>query len=273
MNNLILRAVTGAVYVAVIIGATLAGRPWFGLLLTLFAVLASIEFTQLTGRGRNTDMLQRATRALTVVATAATVAASCIAIEMVPVLAILFFLLRAIAALYDHGEQPFMSVGRSLLCYTYIGLPLSTFNILGTLFGNVRHEAAVVLMIFVMIWLNDTGAYLVGSAIGRRRLFERLSPKKSWEGFFGGLLFCVLAGIGASLWLASPLCAWQWVVLGIIVCIFSTWGDLFESLLKRNLGVKDSGKLMPGHGGILDRIDSLLFVAPATSLFLLSCVL
>lgn len=267
MNNLALRALTGAVYVALIVGATLAGQPWFCLLMTVFAALASIEFSQLT-EPRAGGLLPRAITALTVVATAATVAAAYVMPGFVSVIAVTYFLLRAVAALYDRRPAPFMAVGRSLLCYVYIGMPLSLFNLLESHYAR----PVVVLMIFVMIWLNDTGAYLVGSAIGRRRLFERLSPKKSWEGFFGGLLFCILAGVAAALWLDTPLPAWQWVALGIIVCVFSTWGDLFESLLKRNLGVKDSGKLMPGHGGILDRIDSLLFVAPATSLFLLLCV-
>ncbi|MDE6136112.1 MAG: phosphatidate cytidylyltransferase [Muribaculaceae bacterium] len=272
MNNLALRALTGAVYVAAIVGATLAGQPWFGLLMTIFAALASIEFAQLTEPRDGSGALPRAITALTVAATAATVGAAGIALALVPVIAIAYFLLRAVAALYDRRPAPFMAVGRTILSYAYIAMPLGIFNIIESFHSHSLAAHTVVLMIFIMIWLNATGAYLVGSAIGRRRLFERLSPKKSWEGFFGGLAFCVLAGIGASLWLDTPLAAWQWVVLGIIVCVFSTWGDLFESLLKRNLGVKDSGKLMPGHGGILDRIDSLLFVAPATSLFLLLCV-
>ena len=130
-----------------------------------------------------------------------------------------------------------------------------------------------------MIWLNDTGAFCVGSLIGRRRLFERISPKKSWEGFYGGLLFSIIAGIVAGSPLLADHCtaslhnanftAVSLGILGLLVSIMSTWGDLVESMIKRTLGIKDSGHLLPGHGGILDRIDSLLFVAPATLLFLL----
>lgn len=272
MNNLALRAISGAVYVALIVGATLSGGFWFGLLMTLFALLASMEFTQLTGSMRPGDgAVANAITATTVVATAATVWFAARSIAVVPVIAVLFFLIRGVLALYDRREQPFMAVGRSFLCYLYIALPLGTFNALYAVtgfFSPASRPQLEILMIFVMIWLNDTGAYLVGSRIGRRKLFERLSPKKSWEGFFGGLAFCLLAGVGAGLWMDSQVGMWQWVATGALVCLFATWGDLSESLLKRNLGVKDSGRLMPGHGGILDRIDSLLFVAPAVSLFL-----
>ncbi len=126
------------------------------------------------------------------------------------------------------------------------------------------------LLIFIMIWLNDTGAFLVGSAIGRHRLFERLSPKKSWEGFFGGLLFCLIAGYLAPILSADDFAGYpmRYVGLGVLVCVFSTWGDLFESMIKRAAGVKDSGNILPGHGGMLDRIDSILFVVPASLVYL-----
>ncbi len=134
----------------------------------------------------------------------------------------------------------------------------------------------IVLIMFIMIWLNDTGAYCVGSLLGKRRLFPRLSPKKSWEGFWGGMAFCIAAGATCyfafnhdevMLWGNRSLSAW--IGFGIVVCIFSTWGDLFESMIKRTVGAKDSGKLIPGHGGILDRIDSLLLTAPAAFIYLL----
>lgn len=256
MNNLALRALTGAVYVAVIVGATLAGQPWFCLLMTVFAALASIEFSQLT-EPRAGGLLPRAITALTVVATAATVAAAYVMPGFVSVIAVTYFLLRAVAALYDRRPAPFMAVGRSLLCYVYIGMPLSLFNLLESHYAR----PVVVLMIFVMIWLNDTGAYLVGSAIGRRRLFERLSPKKSWEGFFGGFAFCLAAGVGAYYLVGEPFTLVEWLCFGAMTCVLSTWGDLFESLIKRTNHIKDSGHIIPGHGGILDRIDSMLFAS------------
>ena len=124
----------------------------------------------------------------------------------------------------------------------------------------------IALFMFVCIWLNDTGAYLVGCTIGKHRLFERISPKKSWEGFFGGMVFCIAAGAFAHLLIGGSQAIW--IPFAIIVSVFATWGDLVESLIKRTAGVKDSGNIMPGHGGVLDRIDSLLFVAPAILAYL-----
>ncbi len=124
---------------------------------------------------------------------------------------------------------------------------------------------------FILIWLSDTGAFCVGSLIGKHRLFERISPKKSWEGFFGGLIFCLIAGLVMfygfhSYFLIMNL--WQMLGFCAMVCVMGTWGDLVESLIKRSLGVKDSGHLLPGHGGILDRIDSLLVVVPGVTVYI-----
>jgi len=128
------------------------------------------------------------------------------------------------------------------------------------------------LALFAFVWVNDTFAYLVGSAIGKRKLFERISPKKTWEGFFGGLIFAVFAGFLFCHFL-TDYCSTsnliKWLGLAVVVVIFGTMGDLFESYIKRNLNVKDSGTILPGHGGLLDRLDSILFAAPAALLYLL----
>ena len=142
-------------------------------------------------------------------------------------------------------------------------MPLASLSILYLIGGK-----EITLCMFILIWLSDTGAFCVGSLCGKHKLFERISPKKSWEGFFGGLLFCIAAG-AAFHYLFDILDLWTSMLFGAIVCVFGTWGDLVESLIKRSLGVKDSGNILPGHGGILDRIDSLLLVVPATILFLL----
>ena len=186
-----------------------------------------------------------------------------------PVLGWLFVLIcRLILELYVRNPKPIRALAISFMTQLYIGLPLALMTFLASFVG-----LHFVLAIFLMIWINDTGAFIVGSTIGRHRLFERISPKKSWEGFIGGLLFNLLAGwlfaIGGKHFWETYWNVPTWLLFGATVTVFSTWGDLIESMIKRSLQVKDSGNLIPGHGGILDRIDSLLLVMPAALLFLL----
>ena len=174
---------------------------------------------------------------------------------------LLYFALRMILQLYMKSDNALQSLADSALTQVYVALPLSLLNIL--------YDEGVLLAIFILIWLNDTGAFCVGSMLGKHRLFERISPKKSWEGFWGGMAFCIIAGVvfyfcGGTF---GNLKLAEWIMLGICVSAFSTWGDLAESLLKRTLKVKDSGHLIPGHGGILDRIDSLLLVSPTSVIY------
>jgi phosphatidate cytidylyltransferase len=135
---------------------------------------------------------------------------------------------------------------------------------MGTIYTQSQ---SLLLLAFVMIWMNDTGAFLVGCTIGKHRLFERISPKKSWEGFIGGNLFALAAGYGLS-YLEPALMWWQWLIFAQIVVVLGTFGDLMESQLKRTLGVKDSGSAIPGHGGWLDRFDSLIFATPVVVFYL-----
>ena len=125
----------------------------------------------------------------------------------------------------------------------------------------------MLLAVFVTIWVNDTGAYLVGVTLGKHRLFERISPKKSWEGFIGGALFALLSGYIFSLFIPE-INLLNWMIFSELIVIFGTFGDLTESLIKRTLEVKDSGNIIPGHGGLLDRFDSMLLAAPVIYLFL-----
>jgi phosphatidate cytidylyltransferase len=128
---------------------------------------------------------------------------------------------------------------------------------------------------FIFIWLYDTGAYCIGMLLGKHRLFERISPKKSWEGVFGGIAACIAGAYATFYWFDEffqvPDLA-TWIGLSVVVAVFATFGDLVESLVKRTVGVKDSGNILPGHGGILDRIDSLLLVAPAVLIYLMLVV-
>lgn len=284
MKNIVTRAISGTIYVAVIVAATIAGGYWFFALTGLLAAAASFEYQRIAAQAeghdiptaiRMTDFAATMLMWLAVPAYVYTAAAypghefKAIAATPTAVAAImvLYFLIRMTIALAQNGPGAFSMTGRSYLGVLYIGVPVAMLNALMAHTGS-----ALVLLMFVMIWLNDTGAYLVGSSFGRNPLCKRLSPKKSWEGFWGGMAFCILAGaIYATLFVHGQYLAW--VAFGVIICLASTVGDLFESMMKRAAGVKDSGNLIPGHGGVLDRIDSLLMAAPAAALYALACIL
>jgi phosphatidate cytidylyltransferase len=144
----------------------------------------------------------------------------------------------------------------------WIALPMTLLPLLGTL-GGGYHPRRVLLYV-VLIWINDVGAYLVGSAIGRHKLCERVSPKKSWEGFFGGLIFTVSAAVwlGPRMSSLSTVPVWGWIVFGIVLTLSAVAGDLIESAFKRKAGVKDSGAIIPGHGGFMDRFDAMFVSLP-----------
>lgn len=276
MKNLILRAATGAVYVALILFCVLCGTPWFVILAVLFTVLAMAEFQNLMAhRARMTvplrvfDILVGVFLVITpyLIKDAAFQSVNYIVVGFAFVFT-LYMPLRMIAATCDRTENPAKSALFSVFSIAYIALAFF-FLVIAYLV-----EWHVVLASFVFIWINDTGAYLSGMSLGKHKLCERLSPKKTWEGFWGGFLLCMAAGWGAA-WLlgASDTATYfMWIIYAALVSVFSTFGDLFESLMKRTLGVKDSGHLIPGHGGILDRIDSLLAVAaPALIFSLILC--
>lgn len=175
-----------------------------------------------------------------------------------------YLLVLFITELYKKRKDPILSLAYSLFGQTYIALPVALSVYLS--FQDGSYDYKYLLAMFIFIWVNDSLAYLFGSLFGRKKLFERISPKKSWEGFIGGALSAVGVSIALGYYLTDNL-SWFWVGFSIVVVIAGTFGDLFESLLKRTLGVKDSGKLLPGHGGALDRFDSMLFSLLALTLY------
>jgi phosphatidate cytidylyltransferase len=179
-------------------------------------------------------------------------------------LIILIFIL----ALYSDKPDGMRNTAISFLGLVYISLPLSVINFLAFPIGNEHaYTHRIILGIMTLVWINDSGAYLVGMSIGRHRLFERISPKKSWEGAIGGGVLTLIC----ALWLnqiMGVLGRTDWLILALIVSVFGVFGDLTESLFKRSVGQKDSGKIIPGHGGLLDRIDSILFVMPMAAVYL-----
>lgn len=184
---------------------------------------------------------------------------------------LVFLLYCYIKELYSHHDNPIVNLGVTMLSQIYIVLPLSLINLLA--FGNFAcfsGEApfyAIPLAIYIFIWASDTGAYLCGSLLGRHRLFPRISPKKSWEGSIGGALLTVGAAVAVAHFYGF-MNVWQWIGMALVVVVFGTYGDLTESMIKRHLGIKDSGNILPGHGGLLDRLDSMFFAIPAVIMYL-----
>lgn len=270
MKNIIIRALSGAIYVALIVGSILFGDDWgFPVVCSVFALLGIYELQKMT----RTDIHKSPKLLLVDLLIGGIFPIMIIALNSrsgiggggTTIIFILVFLVfaRIISQLYSHSEDPVKHISLSITSVIYVALPL-------TFAAGLVLDKPVLLLMFIMIWLNDTGAFLVGTAIGSHRLFPRHSPKKSWEGFFGGMAFAIAAGCAAKMLFPeafTQFSTYTLIAFAIVVSIASTWGDLFESMLKRSVGVKDSGNLIPGHGGILDRIDSLLFVAPATYIF------
>jgi phosphatidate cytidylyltransferase len=183
-------------------------------------------------------------------------------------IAIFFIISLFIFQLYSKREDHFKCIAFTIFGLVYVVIPLSTLNFIA--FAGINQDNYTyeyILAMFLLIWLNDTGAYIFGSIFGKRKLFESISPKKTWEGTIGGFIVSLLTALFISEWFIG-LNRLQWLIFAVIVVVFGTYGDLVESHLKRRAGVKDTGTIMPGHGGLLDRFDSTFFVAPMIFLYL-----
>jgi phosphatidate cytidylyltransferase len=174
-----------------------------------------------------------------------------------------------IIELFKQNKDPFANVAITLIGVIYVSMPfgLLSYLVFYPPFGDT-YNPSFLIAYFLLMWANDSGAYIVGSLIGKHKLFERISPKKTWEGFIGGAFFTLLAAWAISLYL-HELSLMHWLFVGSITFSFGTFGDLVESQLKRSVGMKDSGKMLPGHGGILDRFDSIIFSAPIVFVYLM----
>ncbi len=279
MKNLIIRAITGAVFVAIMV-VGISFRP--DVMILLFAAITGLtiwEFTGLVNQSENVAVNRFISTAAGIYFFLA-VAGYCSGLTpsaaFVPYLLTVVYLL--VSELYLKQTNPINNWAYTMLSQMYIALPFSMINVLAfrsTPDGNVTFEWLLPLSLFIFLWTNDTGAYCSGSLLGRHKLFPRISPGKSWEGSIGGAAFVMIAAaiiyflnVGQTDGLVAGMPLWQWLGLGLVVVVFGTWGDLVESLFKRTLGIKDSGNILPGHGGMLDRFDSSLMAIPAAVVYL-----
>ena len=181
-----------------------------------------------------------------------------------------------VSELYTRNENAIHDWAYTMLSQMYIALPFSMINVLAfrqAPDGDIHYYYLLPLSVFIFLWTNDTGAYCSGSLLGKHKLFPRISPAKSWEGSIGGALVVLIAAavvgyLESQSNALSGLTIVQWLGLGLVVTVFGTWGDLVESLFKRTLGIKDSGNILPGHGGMLDRFDSSLMAIPTSVVYL-----
>ena len=279
VKNLIIRAITGAVFVAIMV-VGISFRP--DVMILLFAAITGLsiwEFTGLVNQSENVAVNRFISTAAGIYFFLA-VAGYCSGLTpsaaFVPYLLTVVYLL--VSELYLKQTNPINNWAYTMLSQMYIALPFSMINVLAfrsTPDGNVTFEWLLPLSLFIFLWTNDTGAYCSGSLLGRHKLFPRISPGKSWEGSIGGAVFVMIAAaiiyflnVGQTDGLVAGMPLWQWLGLGLVVVVFGTWGDLVESLFKRTLGIKDSGNILPGHGGMLDRFDSSLMAIPAAVVYL-----
>ena len=264
MNDLKVRTLWGTIFVAVLIGATWVSPYSFSLLFLIISSFTLKEFYELltkTGAVPHKKLGIFAGIGLFVISffVARGTLSEAWLLTLIPLMLSLF-----VAELYRNKnmEMPFRNIAYTTIGVIYISVPFALLNffVFPKELGHL-YEPKILLSLLFFIWASDSGAYLIGSQFGKHRLFERISPKKSWEGFFGGLAAAIIvAAILAQFW--DQYSFFPLAVIAVITVIAGTFGDLIESMFKRSLGVKDSGHFMPGHGGLLDRFDSILTAIP-----------
>ena len=272
MKNFIQRAITGLIFVAVLIGCIIGSPLSFGLLFSIISAMATAEFCNLMNKhegvcvNRNICVLGSVSLFLCFFYYGMNPAQTGI---FIPYLIITIYLM--VSELYLKKKHPLNSLAYAMLSQIYVGLPFALLNVLAFHSNGwdsvSEYQFILPLSIFAFNWINDTGAYCTGMLLGKHPLFKRISPKKSWEGSIGGAVFSI-AGAFALAYFFPIMSTAAGVGMGLTVVVFGTWGDLTESLMKRHLGIKDSGNILPGHGGMLDRFDSAIMAIPAAVVYL-----
>ena len=281
MNNFIARTITGILFVATIVVCFLNPTA----MIFLFALVTGLTVWEFTGLVNDRPgvavnrFISTVAGVYFFLAMAGTCSGFTSSTVFIPYLITIIYLL--VAELYAKQEDPIHDWAYTMMSQMYVVLPFSLLNMLAFRAApeGIMYVYTLPLSVFVFLWVNDTGAYCCGSLFGKHKLFPRVSPGKSWEGSIGGGVFVMAAA--ALVWYLTDtydmnptgMGMWEWMGLGLTVVVFGTWGDLVESLFKRTLGIKDSGNILPGHGGMLDRFDSSLLAIPAAVVYLFTITL
>lgn len=275
MKGLLKRAFTAIVFVIVMLGGLFGGRYSF---IGLFALITALCLWEFLGLVLNNEAKKDFYRKLIGLGLGIMpfILASIVQLNFIPdresfiVMAALLFspfvFLCFVFELYTQSEKPFLNIAYLVLGLFYIGIPFALLDFIA--FSGEYFYATTVFGLLLMTWTNDTMAYFIGSQLGKTPLFPRISPKKTWEGTMGGVAVTFLVAYLLSIYIPD-LNLTNWMVLAIIIAIFGSLGDLVESMLKRSHQIKDSGSLLPGHGGLLDRFDGFIFMLPFAAAYLL----
>ena len=269
MKTILTRTVSGLIFIILIIGSIFMGPFTFGIVFLIFLVLGMLELLNMVKiAGYKLPVVTLLVMAVLIYDIVLLYLWNYIPAIWVAAAAPLLFLVF-IFELYRKSETPIQNIGLGFLAIIYVTIPFALMNF----FFYPRMDTSipvkgVLLGFFLIIWVNDTFAYLTGMAIGKHKLFERISPKKTIEGSLGGFVFGMAAAYILSL-IFKELNLYEWLGLTTVIIVFGSFGDLVESMFKRSTNIKDSGSIMPGHGGILDRFDSVLMASPFVFVYLM----
>jgi phosphatidate cytidylyltransferase len=273
MKNIVTRSISGSIYAIIITFSILFGPATYALLFAIVTGLCLWEFYSLLEK-KGEALVSKPIATLGGVYLFVSGFLWFAGIWSIKYIALWFVIMiyLFIRELFKKDDNAVRTIAYTFFGQVYIALPFMFLSQLGfpaDETGAVFYNPTLIMAFFALIWISDTGAYIFGSLFGKHRLFERISPKKSWEGFFGGLLLSIAAALGISYLFPEHLNSWQWIGFGLITVIFGVFGDLIESMIKRTLEIKDSGNIIPGHGGMLDRFDSSILAAPAIVIYFL----
>lgn len=265
MSSLLKRSITGVIFVAVLLGAVYFGELSTFILFLAIVVLGADELYSIVKKSKTINPLGFwgiVTSAVLFVLY--TLSHKGIIEDKFLFVVVILIFLTFIFELFRKKSHPFVNITYTIIGCVYVALPFAMLYNLGH-FDNYSFSDSfnyqLIFGILFIQWANDTGAYLAGMSIGKHKLFERISPNKTWEGAIGGLLLAVGVAYACSVFL-GVIDIVDWIVIGILIVIFGSFGDLVQSQLKRSLSIKDSGNILPGHGGILDRFDGLIISVP-----------
>lgn len=270
MNNLVLRIITALIGAGVIIGSIFYSAEAFAFIFILTSTLTHYEYIRTVWHNSNKspifEMLYGLIVGLLFIVFRNSILFDQPIFKFLGEFWIILLIGFLIAEIFYNREKPFQQIGLNVLGIYYVPFAFGTFIQCG-ITADTTVQIWFVMGLLFMVWFNDSFAYFAGRLFGKRKLFERISPKKTWEGFFGGLIMTIICGLILSQ-IFPELTQIQWVIWSVLVVVAGTLGDLAESLLKRSIQIKDSSSLLPGHGGFLDRFDAFLVVVPVSATYL-----